>query len=279
TSAFAGAIAFSPWIWVILSNTGQISRVISEGESELSIDFLINRWFRNINRVFFNADLTSFNFVLTCFAFYSLYFLVRHAPKSVWLLFVAVIGVNALSIMLPDAILGGRRSSGVRYLFPSYIHIQILVAYVFTTQIDRLKAWKQQIWTFCAIAILVAGAVACIVESQQEITWSKSNDKAEYYIPVGDAIALAENPLIVSDAPPVQILTLSYRLGQQVHLLLSQQPNPPQIPEGFSTVFLFNPSPAWKDALKNTPNWQLQTVVEKRNDPEHELKLYRLNRG
>ncbi|MDY6937294.1 MAG: glycosyltransferase family 39 protein [Cyanobacteriota bacterium] len=276
-SGFAGMVAFTPWIWVIFINTAQISQVISEGKSEQSIDFLINRWFRNINRVFFNTDLTNFNIVLTIFAFFTLYFIIRHAPKSVWLLFVAIIGVNALSIMLPDAILGGRRSSGVRYLFPSYIHIQLLVAYCLTTQLDRLKAWKLRIWQFVAIAILSAGTVACLIESQQEITWSKSNDKALYYIPAGDAIAQTENPLIISDASPVQVLTLSYRLSSNVHLLLSAQPNLPQIPDGFGTVFLLNPSPTWKAAAQNDPNWQLETVVERREDPEHELKLYRVN--
>ena len=278
-SAVAGFVAFSPWIWVIITNTGQISRVISEGTSELSIDFLINRWFRNINRVFFNTDLTSFNFILTFFAFYTLYFVLRRAPKSVWLLFVAIIGVNALSIMLPDAILGGRRSSGVRYLFPSYIHIQILVAYCFTTQMTRLKTWKQQIWQFGAIAILVAGAVACITESQQEITWSKSNDKAEYYIPAAEVISTYERPLVLSDAPPIQILTLSYRLSPQAHLILSEQPNLPPIPDGFDPILFLNPSPAWKAAIRSTPNWQLETLVERREEAEHELKLYRLNRG
>ena len=73
-------------------------------------------------------------FVIVC---YAVYFLCDETNKQVWLL-VLTMAVTALAMLLPDVILGGIRSTKARYLFPTYLGMQIAVAYLLAAKIRRL---------------------------------------------------------------------------------------------------------------------------------------------
>lgn len=129
-----------------------------------------------------------------------------------------------------------------------------------------------------AIIILLVGTLTSAIESQKEITWSKSDDKAQYYIPAAKAINLKPDSLIISDASSIEILTLSYRLDPQIHLQLSSLPILPPIPPEFSPIFIFNPSQRWKQSIEQDPHAELKVVVQRREEPDHSLKLFELIR-
>ena len=69
---------------------------------------------------------------------YAVYFLCSETSKQVWLFVLTVMAVTALAVVLPDVILGGIRSTKARYLFPTYLGMQIAVAYLLATKIRRL---------------------------------------------------------------------------------------------------------------------------------------------
>lgn len=277
-SLFGGFLAFNPWMWVAILKSERTEKAIAEAQTNPEFSYLVNRWFRNLNRVFLDTDLGGANILLLLLTIYAIYYLCRHTSPRVWLFILTLIGTNTLAIVIPDLAFGGTRSAGLRYLFPVYIGVQIVFAYCFATAIIELKTRSQKFWSVIALIILLVGTLTSAIESQNEITWSKSDDKAQYYIPAAQAINPTSHPLIVSDAPEIEILTLSYRLDPQVHLQLSSQPNLPPISPEFSPIFIFNPSQRWKQAIAQNPNIELKVVVQRREEPDHSLKLFELIR-
>ncbi|MGB3560334.1 MAG: glycosyltransferase family 39 protein [Geitlerinemataceae cyanobacterium] len=277
-SLLGGLIAFSPWIWIAISKPDRTGKAIAEAQTNPEFSYLVNRWFRNLNRVFLNGDLGGANILFLLITLYAIYFICCHTPPKVWLFILTLIGTHTLAVVIPDLAFGGTRSAGLRYLFPVYIGIQLVFAYCFAMSLLEFKTRSHKFWSAIAIAILLVGTITSAIESQKEITWSKSDDKAKYYIPTAQAINLTPKSLIVSDAPPVEILTLSYRLDPQVHLQLSSQPNFPQIPPVFSPIFLFNPSQVWKKEIEENPNLELKVIVQRREEPDRSFKLFQLIR-
>lgn len=76
--------------------------------------------------------------ILVAIAGYAVYFLCSETKKQVWLFVVTVMAVTALAVVLPDVILGGIRSTKARYLFPTYLGMQIAVADLLATKISAL---------------------------------------------------------------------------------------------------------------------------------------------
>ncbi len=278
TSIGLGLLAFSPWIWVIISNSTQTGEAIAEGDVNSEVSFLFDRWFRNLNRVFFGMDFGFANIFTALLIFYLLYRLSRYTSRSVWLFPLSLIGVNFLAIAIPDLLLGGVRSAGIRYLFPAYIGCQLTLASIWLLQRNQGKAWQKFLWRFGLISILLMGTGMCAFESQTEVTWSKSDTKAKYYIPAAKAIEQYPNPLVISDASPLEVLTLSYRLRPDIHLLLTTQPKTIAIPDDYSSVFLFNPSGQLKQSIEEAKVGQLNIVVQRKDDPANSLRLWKLIR-
>jgi uncharacterized membrane protein len=278
TSVGLGLLAFSPWIWVILSNSTQTSEAFAEGDVDSDVSFLINRWFRNLNRIFFGMDFGFANSFTAVLILFLLYCLCRYTPRSTWLFLLSLIGVNVVAIALPDLLFGGVRSAGIRYLFPCYIGCQLTLAYSWLLQRDRGKAWQKFLWRFCLISILLMGTGVCAYESQTEITWSKSDTKAKYYIPAARAIGQYPHPLIISDASPLEVLTLSYQLRSDIHLMLTTQPKTIVVPDEYNPVFIFNPSGQLKQSIEEANLGPLNIVVQRKDDPANSLRLWQLVR-
>ncbi|GAB4286040.1 MAG: hypothetical protein Fur0025_18140 [Oscillatoriaceae cyanobacterium] len=175
---------------------------------------------------------------------WSIYFLIRHTPPRVWLFVVILIAVSFLSLIIPDLILGGRRSSISRYLIPGYLGIEIAVAYFTAAQIERLQQRRKPLFLSIFTLLLIAGIVSGTGIIQSESWWIKKNS---HYNPiVAEVINQMPKPVLISSNYRYnfgEILSLSHLLAPQVRLLLVQEPNLPQIPSGFSNVLVFNPSP------------------------------------
>lgn len=263
-ASLAAVIAFTPWLVVMFINLSQISSTITKVETRTPLSSLIGKWFRNINYVFFNVDLGAANLILVIFVIYSLYILCSHTPQQVWLLLLTLIGFTALSLMIPDLLLGGVRSVRIRYLIPCYLGIQLTVSYLCASQIASRQKWRRRVGKLSLLLIITAGIIASIVNSQAEAGWSKS-DKAQDYPKIFQAINQSANPLIISDASSTYVLTLSYGIKNQAWLQLKREPEISQNTENFSNIFLFNPSEPLRQVYGEQEDISLEAVVEKKN--------------
>lgn len=267
---FVALLAFSPWLGVMVVHASQVNRAVTAVVKRTEVSYLVDVWFRSINRVFFSADLGSANLILVFFVLYSIYFIGRYTPKRIWLFLLTLIGVTALCTMLPDLVLGGTRSTRLRYLMPSYLGIQLTAAYFFTQQITFVKTWRQRAWRLFFLLIIATGVLGCTLDTQTQVTWNKGDDNAKRYLQVADTIQHSPRPLIVSDTSlkdndpaPVYVLKLSYELDPTVKLQLTTQPNIPEIPAGFSNIFLFYPSPDLLNALAERPDYHLVPIIDR----------------
>jgi uncharacterized membrane protein len=126
-----------------------------------------------------------------------IYFLLRHTPKA-GLFILLLVGTTAIALMLPDVVLGGRRSLMQRYLIPSYLGIELAVAYLFASQITSpsSKIKHKRLWQYSLAILFSTGIISCAISSQAENWWNKYNDP----IPeVARIINKAEDPFLVAD--------------------------------------------------------------------------------
>ena len=281
-ASLAGFITLTPWIVLYFINASTVGEWILQ---KLSLFTLFKRWLINLSLVFFDIQIgynnqlfdiesgndvvqfgysDSLTYVIPLFIIlivYSIYFICKQTKKSVWLFILTLIGMPAITLVLPDIISGGQRSTIGRYLFPCYLGIQIAVAYLITTQITSIsiKPWQQKFWQLLMLTLFSAGILSCAVSSQAETWWNKYSS---YYNPqVAQIINQTTQPLVISSQKRVsRITSLSYELEPKVRLLLVDGTKIPNIIDGFSDIFLFRPSGELQSNLEKNQKYKLQII-------------------
>jgi uncharacterized membrane protein len=272
-SAFAG-VAFAPWLWVIAVRQAEIGASLTFWTSiPIPLDLLFKTWGINLERAFlltpgdFGFDTAwvyatlPFLVVLTGYAFYSL---CCQTSYRVWWFVLTLIGSTALPLVLPDLLLGGQRSTSSRYLVPCYLGIELAVAYLFASQITS-RARLQRVWCGIVAIVLGASAVSCVEAARADTAWNKviSYNNLAIAKTVNQAVDQAQRPLLITSSFGINfgnILALSHQLAPQVTLQLVEEISPfdlpevPQIPQGFSPVFLLNPSDLFRHAVEQQQN-------------------------
>lgn len=294
-SSLAGFVAFSPWIAIVLTNLSQISRATPEQSQKIkeSLFSLGKSWVGNLSRNFvdfgFNSDsplaspLTSLIPLIVTILLvlilvgYSIYFLCRHTSQRVWLFLLTLIGIPFLALVLPDLILGGRRSILSRYMIPTYLGIQLAVAYLLSSKISLLSVnIRRKLWQLTLISITLSGILSCAISSQAEIWWNKRTNS--YNREFAQIINQASRPLLINEIstkPPYHSIfkqaSLSPKLNPKVQFQFVVEKTVPKIPNGFSDVFIIDPSDVTKAGIEKQYNSKLE-----RMDRNQESELWKL---
>ncbi|MFB2972217.1 glycosyltransferase family 39 protein [Aerosakkonema sp. BLCC-F183] len=268
-----GYITFTPWILFVISNFSEFNKRTRWTSREVSLFSLFNMWLGNLSRIFFDVGIGSddplsriiplspFILILLITIGYAILFLYRRGSKREKLFILILIIVCAIPLVLPDLILGGRRSGIARYLLPCYLGIQLAVAYFLAAKISFLpfKVWQQKLWQVVTIAIFSAGVLSCAIGSQAQVWWNKD---ASELPAIAGIINQANYSLVVSDTNPEPIFALSYLLDPKVRLQLLVKPNIPKISQGFSDVFLYKPSDGLRMKLEKEQSYQSKPMQE-----------------
>ena len=251
-SSLFGILLFLPWLLVVIANFSDLVEN-TEHVNLVRKGFLPLFWGQNLSRIFIdlNQGFSPFSPLHYLSAFltgYALYYLCKTAPKA-GLFIITLIGVTGIALIAPDIILSGRRSSIARYAFPCYLGIQIAVSYLIVNKLNKnyhdIKAFKK--WRYIAITLIVSGFFSCAVSSQIPTWWNKDASKTRHNPEVASIINQSENPLVISDIRPGELLGLTHSLQNTVNLQLVSSENIPQIPQNFEKVFIYRPS----DELRN----------------------------
>lgn len=288
----ASLLAFMPWIIILLVNKRAAVAATGWAQLETSDLSLVKNWAANIGRIFFDVGLKSesaavyliplgiANLALLAIAGYAIYSLCSETGKQVWLFLVTMMAVTALAVMVPDVILGGIRSTKARYLFPTYFGIQIAVAYLLATKISgaRVPNPKQQVWKVVTVVVLTGGVLSNAVSSGAEVWWIKELGTENPAI--ARTVNQSAKPLLVTDISEVNlgnVLSMSHLLEPKVRLqllLLDPQVRSqiqlvksstiPNIPSGFSDVFVYGRSNLVGTKLSQEQNYQVKTVAKEK---------------
>ncbi|PIG91474.1 glycosyltransferase family 39 protein [Gloeocapsopsis sp. IPPAS B-1203] len=281
-ASLASLITLIPWIILYFINASSIGEWTAR---TIGVDTLIKRWLLNFNALFFDIkfgynkvrffdiengnDIFQFSFsepllylipLVIVLVLYSFYVLCRNTPLSCWLFIWTLVIIPASSLLIPDLVSGGQRSSIARYLFPSYLGIQLAVAYLFANRFTTsFQHWQQKAWRLILVIVLSGGILSCIIINQAETWWNKYSS---YYNPeVANIINQTNQPLVISSQKRVsRITSLSYELDTKVSILLVSETEISTDISQFSDIFLFRPEADLLAALEQSPNYNLEII-------------------
>lgn len=266
-ASLGGILAFLPWLWIVISNLTEIHETIEGSREPLSLSTLIDKWFLNFNRIFLDVELGGYNIIWVAFSLYALYFLTRKTPQKVWSFVLILIGVTALTLVIPDVLFAGRRSTIMRYLAPCCIGIQIAVAYLSAHLLSSLKPRQQTIGKGLTAIVVSAGIIGCGVSSQADVWWTKSVSRSGAYPPVAEMLEQSDRPLLISHAgQAIGTLAISHELDQDLHLQLIPKDQLPAIPDSFQNVFILRSSDDLVEPLQAEGKYQFEPVYRHRDE-------------
>ena len=277
-----GIIAFIPWILCIVNNFSELGWIANK----INILTLLTRLGINITSILFDVqvgtkerlfdvisgkdnlqfgmdNLWLYTIVPTLILVgYSLKFLCKNTPQSIWLFILILILSTATPLVFKDLISGGQRSSIARYLIPCYVGIQLAISYLLANKITSENINQQKLWQIITMILISGGVLSCAISSQSESWWNKYSS---YYNPqVANIINQATQPLIIS-SNAIRLTSLSYLLENKVKLQVVPGENLPKITDGFSEIFLFYPSKKLQLNLEKDENYKLDSVYPNGN--------------
>ncbi|MBE9125740.1 glycosyltransferase family 39 protein [Coleofasciculus sp. LEGE 07092] len=276
-ASLAGFLGFLPWILVVASHLSLIQQQTAWQSARVSVLSLGQTWVVNLSRIFFDVGIGAGDAHLDTYAVllivpilsllglsaYAVHFLYRYSPKHVRLFVLTSIGATALALILPDLIIGGRRSTFARYLIPSYLGIQLAVAYLFSTKVTiiPLKTTFQKLWQSFFVLVLSAGILSCVISARSETWWNKSINES---VPqVARLINQSKKPLLISDNSEVSaILPLIYVLDNKVKIMFIATPKIPNINSKFNSIFLIYASEELRDKLEENRDYKIDTIYK-----------------
>lgn len=275
-----GLVAFVPWLVVLIPNLEQVRRATVSVRRSVPFGAMMQEWCLNLNRVFLYPEHLLIGLGLVALVGYALYQLCRTTPTRTWLLIFTLIGVFTLALVIPDVVTGGQRSLRIRYLIPTYVAIQIAVAYWLTRQALWLTTWKRYLWRLGLVGLVIGGITACAVSADAEVWWNKELSRSSYFPPVAQVINAAEQPLVITDDALVDSIAFSHELKPEVkfQFVKPKYLDKFQVDEDFQPIFLLNASDQLRDTLQ-ARNYQLQLLYHDENAREGlEDRLWLLTR-
>ncbi|MBD2059722.1 glycosyltransferase family 39 protein [Oculatella sp. FACHB-28] len=259
----AGILSFTPWLIVVISGFFKIHDITAGSRRGLTFSSLIDKWFLNFNRIFLDHEQGSLNVLFVVLTAYSFYFLCRKTPRSVWLFVLSLTGVTALTLLLPDVILGGRRSTLMRYATPCCLGVQLAVSYLIATQLNGEKVRQRRIAKAFLAILITLGVIGNSLSAQADVWWTKSRDRSGHYLPVADILNGSNRPLLISDADPIALLATSRYLQPDTPMLLVFPPEIPRIPAYPGERFLFDASYRFRETLQTQQGFELMSIYAK----------------
>ena len=267
-----GLLTLAPWAYTVIANLSQAKTTTNWAAAKVSLFTLLTMWAGNLSRIFFDVGLgytapfTKLLPLIPLILFlllligYAIYFAIRKTPKPVWLFILILGGVTFLALVIPDLILGGRRSGVARYPIPCYLAIQLAVSHLIATHINHHR--RQKLWRIVLIALLTCGILSCTISSQAQVWWNKAPERTKYNPQIAQVVNRAAKPLIISDAKLDIVQSLGYLLEPKVQLQLVTEPNIPKIADNFSDIFLYRPSRTLRSGIEQAQGYKTEPAYQ-----------------
>jgi uncharacterized membrane protein len=263
-------LAFCPWMYVIFLYLKKLDdsskwenhnfyfnlfKGLIRGFSLLFIDFEINESSHLVYLILFALYLL----FLIGLLLMAIYIILAQEQKQIRI-FLAINILLPYGVLLSQDILTGRLLSTLpRYLIPCYLVIQIAVAYLLSIQFTRIpfQVWQQKLYQISTITLISMGVVSCLYISQSETWWTKADSNINHSL--ARIINQEYQPILVSDTFFLKVICLSHLLNNNAKYLLVTGEYP-RIPDSFTEIFLYDPSPKLTNYLER--NYKLQTISE-----------------
>ena len=281
-------LAFVPWVTVILGNLDRLAET-TKWASRYNTGLLdrLAFWLTNIAIGFvdFNGSVGLKNpivYLVLALVFSCIYLLCRYTPWQVWLFVLLLMGVTALGQIVPDLMLGGRRSLLSRYSLTSYIGLEMAVAFGIYHTWQRIlqrdpppsqqRFFKSGVLSKNFHALHRCGTVLIVILGiissglvSQSLDWGKGSSSLN--LAIAPIVNAAPAPLVISDEETF-MLSLSYKVKPSAEFkLVARDPVGAEISFELSEPlaaepdkFLYFPSNQLLEKIGHT--WQLEPLLE-----------------
>ena len=229
-------LAFLPWILIIVSQFNMANNATGWSSDRIGSFNLLRRALNNLRDVFFSIGdgYAYLTFLLILLIVFSLYFLVRNSPPSIWGFVFSLIGVTLITSFIPDFIMGGKVFSATsRYFIALYLGVNLSFAYLFYSHLNTINKWLNNLFKSIATALLILGLISCISIIQSDASFNVAtfgNSKK-----LAEIINKYDHPLIIISAktvkPHCQIadnivaaISLSYHLRSDAQFYFVDDP-------------------------------------------------------
>jgi uncharacterized membrane protein len=291
-SSLAIWAAFTPWLWRGFIAHSFASENLVRTPKPLWA--LVKGILRGVCMLFvdFGVDQRSAKFEIALFLAvcipmlllvgWAVFYLWQQGPRLAKLFLLPFSLLPILGLLATDLLMHANRTEFNRYSLPSYLGLQIVVAYFFAAKLQLVPSsgpppphLDHKRWQFALAGVLAIGILSSTVFSMAPSWWNKGDVLTPFreYQCVTTAINQSSSPRMVSDAFFVHVLALSHSLkdAAEVQVLPAQGPTDRAFITSLSnptrSVFIYLPSPALHQAVQAQVNlreicpnllWQVQ---------------------
>jgi len=216
----AAVILYLPWIFTLCSRAHIVMTANDWSGSPWPIDMLLGKWLFNTGTAFFDLEYRWLWGMVVLFPIllvlaYAVYFTAMNATSRQKWFIAGMVIPSAVTFGLSDLLWHAHRSAVTRYGVFFYLGLLLCMTLLlgYQTATSRRKVWQA-----VTLSIVAAGLACCIVSSQSPVWWDNHEDDS--IAPVAARINAASSPVIVAPAPWGLIYALSFRLEDNVEVML-----------------------------------------------------------
>lgn len=241
------ALLFAPWIVALYRNWYLTTCSFLWVEQKISTLDYLRRSLVSLGQIFLDLNLPTtaplailiglIVLILSVSAFTLMW---RTCSRRTFLFVLLLTISTALPLLSQDMTAGGMRAVVPRYLLPSYLGVEIAIAYLLERKIASASSRGKPIWISITALIFFAGTVSCIVSSSPS-GWSNKVEAVEM-TQLARRINQVESPLLLIDrrwcTSTERVLTLSALLSDKVDMVIIDSGSKPLLPERYKQTFV-----------------------------------------
>ncbi len=242
-AALGGALAV-PWYVIGASHRNVVGVDLEWVLSPYPFAFMVSKWAFFAGATFFDLEYGDLRYLvvlapLLLFVGYAFYRVVRARDRVVAVFVPALAGTTALGLIVPDLVLGHHFSTIARYLTPTWIALELAVAYLVTTS-------RRPAVTLAFIAVIASGVVSGLVNSRTDSWWEASDTRP---VPqIAAILARSHDALFVCQNHYGEVLDLAFRVPPSTRIQLFRDGPVPRIHDG-GAAFVMSPTPQLRALL------------------------------
>jgi uncharacterized membrane protein len=280
-SSLAIWASFAPWLWrgfiahpFVSENLVRtpkpfwvLMKGILRGICILFVDFGVDQRSARFEIVLFLAVCIPTLFLVG----WALFYLWQRGPRLAKLFLLPFSMLPILGLLATDLLMHANRTEFNRYSLPSYLGLQIVVAYFFAAKLQLvasagppLQRLHHKRWQFTLGGVLALGILSSTVFSVAPSWWNKGDVRTPFreYQCVTTAINQSSSPRLVSDAFFVHVLALSHSLKDAAEVQVLRMEAVPDrafitsLSDSTRSVFIYLPSPSLQQVVQAQVNLQ-----------------------